>query len=584
LHIKLVQIHNYRNFSNFEISFSSGFQTIVGENNVGKSNFYRAIRLVLDKTMSHKERTLEEKDFHRYSITGPDSFIAVSMTFYGEDLASFPNFHAIKTSDNSARITYVFAHKDHFRETDATERSAAIKDFKFSLFGGGDSMVLEDLVQLGQISLGTIEGIHLYYITAFRNIFSDLHGREKSLLSQYCLSRNTAEEELRQVNEIMEASSQRLNALPFVPEISDGIRQVSTRIAGQQYSLPISLSFQTDFEADSWNQLNLFFNPNPTSKIPVGVLGLGQKNILYLSLFLSRLIQERDAHELNVLLIEEPEAHLHPQLQKILFSNLSNLENTQVFMTSHSTHIASDCEFKNLNVIHLDLGGNVRSNSPFSNSCLTPRESLLLKRYLDATRSELFFASGVILVEGVAEQFIVPAIAKAVYSMNLTEHNISTIPIHSRQFAPFMKLFQVGQFEIPVATIIDGDISEISEDDDETNAVAAARTLSVPGRVEVFSGTHTLELDLFPNKEINQNFLKRTFEGLGHGKSFQNLIQCSPDEWHGGLISRIEERVGKGRFSQELALHLDRTFVVPQYVADAIRFIARCRGINATPQ
>ena len=50
-----------------------------------------------------------------------------------------------------------------------------------------------------------------------------------------------------------------------------------------------------------------------------------------------------------------------------------------------------------------------------------------------------FFASAVIFVEGTAEQFLIPVIAKEKYSLNLTEYNISVIPIHSRYFDPFLK-------------------------------------------------------------------------------------------------------------------------------------------------
>ena len=63
MHIKSIEIKNFRNFSDFRIDFTEGFQTIIGENNIGKSNLYWAIRLVLDKNISYNSRNLEEKDF-----------------------------------------------------------------------------------------------------------------------------------------------------------------------------------------------------------------------------------------------------------------------------------------------------------------------------------------------------------------------------------------------------------------------------------------------------------------------------------------------------------------------------------------
>lgn len=349
--IQKVTIKNFRNFLDFSILFKDGFQTIIGENNIGKSNLYRAIRLVLDKGLSYKDRMLREKDFYGFNDLKVDDYILISIDLSGDDLASFPNLHALKTSGDSARITYLYAHKSKLIETEDEVDIVDIKDFRFNLYGGGDSYEFKNIIELNKITQKELEGLNLFYITAFRNINTDLHGSNKSLLSQYCLSRENSEDELNSIQGILSSASENLNELDFIPEVSEVIKTKGKEISGDYFSFPISLSFLANFQTDSWNQLNLFFNPEEGKNIPIHILGLGQKNILYLTLFLAKLINDKDNHELNILLIEEPEAHLHPQLQKLLFSNLGTIANTQVFMTSHSTHIASDCEFKNLNVL-----------------------------------------------------------------------------------------------------------------------------------------------------------------------------------------------------------------------------------------
>ena len=250
-------------------------------------------------------------------------------------------------------------------------------------------------------------------------------------------------------------------------------------------------------------------------------------------------------------------------------------------MSSHSTHIASDCSYKNLNVIFKNQDDVIKSFSPFIENLTDKkeiREQLLLKRYLDATRSELFFSSSVIFVEGVAEQFIIPIIASEIFNVNLVEYNISVIPIHSRFFDPFLKLFQSGKLEITACAIIDGDKKE-HDDGQSTTAVNNARSFEISGRVEVFEGVETLEVDLFPNNSINNDYLKTCFENLNHQQSFENLMATS-DDWSNNLLSRIDGTVKKGRFAQELSLNIDSKFIVPQYIEDALNFIFKNNDIK----
>ena len=589
MNIKSALIKNFRNFKEFSIDFSDGIQTIIGENNIGKSNLYWAIRLVLDKNLSYNNRNLDIKDFNGFKkdLT-VDDHIVISIEFYSKNLSSFPTFHAFKTSDATARVTYMFAHKSKFFENDDTYNEIEISQFRWQLFAGGKTLNIEDILLLQSIRFSDLDGINLYYINAFRNINSDLHGNTKSLLSKYCQSRTETQAELESVKNILKKSSGELNDLPFIPDMVTSIENKGKNIAGQYFSFPVSISFLSNFDVDAWSQLNLYYSPDENNNVPIQTLGLGQKNILYLSLFIAELENSSNNHEINILLIEEPEAHLHPQLQKILFANLNDLKTTQIFMTSHSTHIASDCDYKNLNILYRNIEHQVKSFAPFKNGLLSERENLLLKRYIDATRSEMFFSSAIIYVEGVGEQFVIPSIAKEVYGINLTEHNISVIPIHSRYFDPYLKIIQVGNLEIPAVAIIDGDTDELEEGQVSTTAISNAKALEVAGRVLVSEGIKTLEIDLFPSCYINAEYLKECFKNLGHSKSYDNLIKKTENNlelWESELIKRIDGTIKKGRFAQELSILIANgklnygEFIVPEYIKNAIIHIANCKNI-----
>lgn len=540
--------------------------------------------MVLDKELSYNSRKLELKDFHGFkNVLGVDDFILISIELYSNKLSEFPTFHSCKTSDHTAQITYVYAHKYKFLAGSPIPERVDLYDFQWRLFAGCNIIDFDTLVeQASLISFRDLEGINLYYINAFRNINSDLHGSTKSLLSRYCQSRSNAESELESVKNILNGSSNELNRLPFIPDLAANIQKKGIAIAGKYFSFPIAISFLSNFDVDAWSQLNLFFNPESGSNVPIQTLGLGQKNILYLSLFIAELENSSQAHEINILLIEEPEAHLHPQLQKILFANLIDLKSTQVFMTSHSTHIASDCDYKSLNILFRNSKGVVKSFAPFKNGLLSARENLLLKRYLDATRSEMFFASAIIFVEGVAEQYILPSLAKEIYDINLTEHNISVIPIHCRYFDPYLKLVQDGNLEIPVVAVIDGDCDEWNDEISATSAVVNAQALQVADRVLICAGTRTLEVDLFPDPITNASYLKECFLNLGHGQSYVNLlkaVEIDTELWPEELIKRIDKTVMKGRFAQELSLLIDACFEIPKYLGDAFDHIKKAKRI-----
>ena len=152
--------------------------------------------------------------------------------------------------------------------------------------------------------------------------------------------------------------------------------------------------------------------------------------------------------------------------------------------------------------------------------------------------------------------------------------------MHSRYFDPFLKLFQSDNLEISACAIIDGDQSEVEESDSETTAIENAKGLEVKGRVEVFSGTNTLEVDIFPTSDINPDYLKACFLNLGHSTSYNNLMSSERKNWKSELIKRVDGTVKKGRFAQELALLIDENFVVPEYINKALCFISQQKGIK----
>jgi putative ATP-dependent endonuclease of OLD family len=188
------------------------------------------------------------------------------------------------------RITYIYAHENILNGESVDEiEENTIDDFRWKIVGGGASNQFEDLINLNKVHLSDLEGINIFYLNDFRNIYSDLRGKNKSLLSDYCISREESDNELSEVNKILEESTDDLNKLSFIPAMNDDINDRNKEIAGSYFSPNVSMGFASDFDDDIWNELELFYKPEKDKTVPIKVLGLGQKNLLYLTLFIAAL-------------------------------------------------------------------------------------------------------------------------------------------------------------------------------------------------------------------------------------------------------------------------------------------------------
>jgi putative ATP-dependent endonuclease of the OLD family len=229
--------------------------------------------------------------------------------------------------------------------------------------------------------------------------------------------------------------------------------------------------------------------------------GLGSYNRLYIAAELL-LLRRQNYTGLKLGLIEEIETHLHPQAQlrliEYLQGEISEKTDVQLIMTSHSPNLSSKVSLENLILC--------KNNSAFSmNSASTELEKgdyLYLQRFLDVTKANLFFAQGVILVEGDAENILIPTIAEII-GKPLSKYGVSVVNVNSTAFLRYSRIFKRKntadeQMGIPVAVVTDCDIKPDSKSVEGINTERAEKEARYNGQgVKTFiSPVWTLEYDI----------------------------------------------------------------------------------------
>lgn len=193
--------------------------------------------------------------------------------------------------------------------------------------------------------------------------------------------------------------------------------------------------------------------------------GLGSNNILFMAC--EMLLLESDTDEFPLLLIEEPEAHLHPQRQLRLMQFLQEKaseprpdgQQIQIIVTTHSPNLTSAIDLDNLVLLH----GGKAFPMAFGQTHLEKSDYGFLKRFLDVTKANLFFARGLLIVEGDAENILLPTLARLI-DRNLAEYGVSIANVGGTGLRRFARIYQRkhpekdGIINIPVACVADYDV------------------------------------------------------------------------------------------------------------------------------
>lgn len=443
--LKQLKIWNFRQFSSkddspgLEVQFHNGVNVLIGENDSGKSTIIDAIKIVL-QTQSNEYIRITEDDFYLDSAGNSSEIIKIECILSDFSVEEAKNFiEWLQFEKNDAGKT-IYNLKLTFKAW--KEKNRIFTDLRAGMIGDGNKMD-------GKAR----ELLKCTYLKPLRDAEREMASRKGSRLSQILYNHKSFQEkENHKLVEIIKKANKEIDQY-FINDDDVVLQTLKSNVAAfLEKQSRIEPSFVT-----SNLQLKSILESLSLNLSEIKP-GLGVQNLLFIAAELL-LLGQYDDEGIKLALIEEIESHLHPQAQLRLIEYIQNEfddSGIQFILSTHSTTLSSEINIKNALICK---NSKVYSLAP-ENTKLDKGDYLFLQRFLESSKANMFFSQGVIMVEGDAENLLLPTIAKIIDS-NLSQYGVSLVNVGSIAFLRYSKIFlQKKQPEIlmPVSIITDVDI------------------------------------------------------------------------------------------------------------------------------
>lgn len=452
-----LKIYNFRQFKSvngapgLKITFHKGLNALIGENDSGKTAVVDALKLVL-LTQSNEYIRPTDGDFYRAvdgAVCSEFRIDCIISAFTQNEAKNFIEYLTFKKDGESIEYTLEL----HYRAWKEGHK------IYHELRAGN----LDDGISLDGKARELLKSV---YLKPLRDAEHEMSSGRGSRISQILLNHPVFKDKKEHtVIDIFKDANSRVES--YFTDDTDGIRILQTirdnlaafndkNHANKAELKTSDIQLKAILESLSLNAPEI----NP---------GLGELNLLFIAAELLLLKDDTDGG-MKLALIEELEAHLHPQAQLRLISYLQNEYNendVQIIISTHSPILASKINLKNMILMKNGIGYDLDEGK----TGLQKGDYLFLQRFLDSTKANLFFAKGIIMVEGDAENILIPVIADII-GYPLEKYGISVVNVGSTAFLRYSNIMvrkDGSNIGIPVSVVTDCDVKPYYDIDPLTN-------------------------------------------------------------------------------------------------------------------
>jgi putative ATP-dependent endonuclease of OLD family len=443
MELSKVKIKGFRNFKDAVIRLNQK-SLIIGSNDIGKTNFFHALRILLDRGFSDYDLEPKDSDFYVHEDVNQ-----YTITLYFKNVTEDCVVSKLKgriSGDDRFILRY-----EAFRDPDT-------KSKHYQLSAGPSLGKLEEIEDRFYRKV-----LNVKYISSRRDFHAYISREKNYLLETAKANRNeeqTAKDDLlyETIRGDLQQIDQKIPNLHFISSATATINEELQKLSlhhGKQ---------QINFDASTSN-VDAFINnvsiSSQTDGKSILIGGDGRLNQIYLALWASRnQLTEENLREVTIFCIEEPEAHLHPHQQRKLADYLNVSLTGQVLISSHSPQIAS--EFSPNSIVRLHKADDAAEAASDGCSEVIGEAFEDFGYRMSIIPAEAFFADVVFLVEGPSEQLFYKTLA-AQLGIDLDHHNISILMVDGIGFNVFVRILDALSIAWVMRT--DNDIFKVPKKD-----------------------------------------------------------------------------------------------------------------------